>query len=315
MPGKGKGDTGSGGGGISISGNKRDNLLTGTDFNDVIFGGDGNDQLQGLGGNDLLAGENGDDTLFGDAGNDKLFGGQGDDLLYGGSDDDWLQGNSGSDLLDGGDGYDTVSFEEIGGNPGTGDGITLTTVVEGTTLGTSTYSVVNFDGSDTDTVVNTEEIIGSNYDDHMTGAGGDDYFVGALGEDTLIGNGGDDTLYGSLDDDVIYAGNGDGTGDAGADTLVFLRFADGKVATADAGEGDGNDVVWNYDPASDGIVILSNEEVVLVITDDGSDTLITYAGDSSILLKNVVVTDMGEAGLADDLNISIQVNADFEFIL
>jgi VCBS repeat-containing protein len=114
--------------GITLKGNKGDNVLTGTDGNDKLFGGKGDDKLFGLAGNDKLDGGKGNDTLDGGAGNDLLIGGKGNDSLQGGVGDDilygdqpgkgwawglghciwWTPQSGDADFLDGGAGNDKV---------------------------------------------------------------------------------------------------------------------------------------------------------------------------------------------------------------
>ena len=79
----GKGGNGGGGdtGGL-IRGNKRDNILNGTE---------NAEEIRGLGGNDVLSGLAGDDTLLGGSGNDTLDGGAGDDAIDGGTGTDTAQ--------------------------------------------------------------------------------------------------------------------------------------------------------------------------------------------------------------------------------
>jgi len=286
-----------------IDGNRRDNVLTGTDGNDWMSGKDGNDTLYGGSGNDKLVGGSGDDVLYGEDGNDELHGGQGDDLLFGGSGDDVLQGGLGSDTLDGGAGdHDVASFVEIPSTSydpvtDTYTGLVFTAYADGT--GGWYYEATNpVDPSgDVDTVLNVEELRGTNYNDVMTGGGGDDYLVGARGEDTISGGDGADTLYGSLDDDEIHAGSSDGD----ADTLIFLRQVydyDGN-GTVDDILGDGHDAVYDFEVGTDTILFLSlfvNGEATndpefnaaSMVADDGSGNAeITYADDSSIILYGV----------------------------
>ena len=87
--------------GLAITGNKKSNVIIGTDENDSIFGGAGNDKLYG--GDD-------DDILLGGTGNDKLYGGDDDDTLTGGKGNDSLWGGKGSDtfIYDAGDGKDII---------------------------------------------------------------------------------------------------------------------------------------------------------------------------------------------------------------
>lgn len=72
---------GKGGGNGAISGNKRDNHLTGTEEADLIQGNAGNDTLEGLGGGDTLEGGTGADLLIGGAGDDSIDGGADADVV------------------------------------------------------------------------------------------------------------------------------------------------------------------------------------------------------------------------------------------
>ncbi|WP_424940741.1 CARDB domain-containing protein [Aliiroseovarius sp. S253] len=86
MPKGGKNGSGSG----AIKGNRKDNVLTGTDASDTIQGNGGNDVLYGLGGNDLLEGGTGNDTLIGGLGDDVIDGGDGNDTaVFSGARDDY----------------------------------------------------------------------------------------------------------------------------------------------------------------------------------------------------------------------------------
>jgi len=301
MPGNGGGGGGKPGGGgggddgpLSLNGNRKDNVLIGGDFGDNIWGREGDDVLWGRGGDDLLVGGDGNDSLYGEDGDDRLHGSAGDDLLDGGEGSDWLQGNTGSDTLDGGvdeDGiedHDIASFQEIAATSSDGGGLILTTYYDSFT-DSSTYTVFNPATGDTDTVLRVEEVIGSNYNDAMTGGDGEDYFVGNRGEDVIDTGGGDDQVYGSLDDDTL-------TGGDGADTFIFLRYGtDGSTLTADPGLGDGVDLVTDFNPLEgDRILFLGNEDFLtngnLVLSPDANgDIQVQYAADSWFVLQDVAV--------------------------
>lgn len=282
--GKGGGKGGGGGSGSewNVVSSRKGIVLTGTEGKDYITGNDRDNVLYGLGDTDKLIGADGNDTLWGGAGDDSLHGGNGDDFLYGEAGDDWLQGGAGWDTMDGGDGYDIAAFVEIARTTEEGGGLVIDVTGYDGDNNASSYTVYNPGTDDTDTVLNVEQLIGSNYDDLMTGGTGNDYLVGARGNDTIIGAEGDDTLYGSLDDDVIDAGENGGT--AGSDTLVFLQYLNNGTAY-----GDGNDVVTGFDPDYDVIQFfgdVSGLDFYEVLDDDG-DLLITYATDSSIRLEGL----------------------------
>lgn len=342
---KGGGNSGGGSDGSSITGNRKDNFLVGTEFDDTILARQGNDTLVGNEGDDFLFAEDGDDSLNGGDGNDRLFGmagedtldgGGGNDELFGGSDNDILNGDGGndvllgglgSDIIDGGAGYDTAEFTDIGGdialssdpNVVTVDGITLVATGIGSY---ESKNVLSNGATEIDTLTNISRIIGSNFNDSMVGSDGGDNFAGAGGDDVLSGGAGDDTLYGGLGNDTIEGG-------FDSDTFVFLRVADGYVEPnppvsgdtsvyEDPGTGDGADVIVDFNITDDRILFLTNEEMTVdsYVNGDGF-TVLTYAepdffGPSEITLTGV--TDSAAALLALGV-IEIVVEPSLEFMV
>jgi hypothetical protein len=238
-------------------------LLDGNDVvragggDDTMFGGIGNDSLRGDGGNDSILGEVGNDTLLGDAGNDQLFGGDGrdrleggaggdllfggadNDSLFGGSENDTLAGGAGADVINGGTGLDYVDYSASGG--------AVTIVLDG-----GVYTGGDATG---DTLSGIDGIIGSSFDDNLTGfdgqvtTGSDIYtniFLGGAGNDTLDGRGGNDELYGGADNDSIIGGAGSDllAGDEGSDTVsggTGNDTVDGGAGNDTLEGGTGND--------------------------------------------------------------------------
>jgi hypothetical protein len=94
--------------GLTLVGDRKNNVLRGREGNDIIHGKGGNDKLYGRAGNDRLFGNQGNDTLVGGAGSDTLNGGAGNDRLVGNSGDDRLVGGQGNDTLVGGLGNDIL---------------------------------------------------------------------------------------------------------------------------------------------------------------------------------------------------------------
>ncbi|OAN47525.1 hypothetical protein A6A04_20325 [Paramagnetospirillum marisnigri] len=121
--------------GVTLSGNRGDDILRGSDGNDLLLGGKGgashyysggshggrcgdlrsadtNDSISGGAGDDIIFGDayinrsgqvlvtgNGNDVLDGGIGSDQIHGGGGNDTIIGGAGDDQLWGDAGSDLF------------------------------------------------------------------------------------------------------------------------------------------------------------------------------------------------------------------------
>jgi Ca2+-binding RTX toxin-like protein len=166
-------------------------------------GGAGIDTLLSI---ENLAGSALDDTLTGDAGanvlsgltgNDRLDGGAGDDTLRGGDGDDILIGGAGADVLDGGEGFDLVSYETIAGPAPVIEFVVIDLTQPG--------------WSDTtgDTFVSIEGVIGSDFDDFISGRRDvGETLIGGVGGDILFGGGGGDTLVGGVGDDLLIGSVG-----------------------------------------------------------------------------------------------------------
>ena len=135
-------------------------------------------------GDDLVIGNSVSNQLTGNAGNDRLIGGQGADSLAGGA---------GADILDGGEGNDTAIYSD-------------------STAGV-TVSLADGTASDGDTLRGIENVVGSSFDDILTGDDEDNSLTGGAGDDTLYGGVGFDRLDGGAGTDTLYAGRG-------ADTLL-----------------------------------------------------------------------------------------------
>ena len=145
-------------------------------------------------GNDTLDGTDDNDTLDGGAGNDSLFGGAGDDTLIGGA---------GNDTVNGGDGIDALSYA------------TALVAIDLDLRGSGP-------NSDGDTILNIENLIGSDHNDRLRGDDTTDNVLwGGAGDDKLYGHNGSDTLYGGDGVDKLYGQSGDDllVGSAGADRL------------------------------------------------------------------------------------------------
>jgi VCBS repeat-containing protein len=173
--------------------------LTGTAGDDVLLAGNGDNVLNAGDGDDILATGTGNNTLHGEAGNDLLYSG------------------TGNDLLDGGTGNDTASYAHA---------------TAGVTVNLGLLAAQNTLGAGIDTLAGIENLVGSNFNDTLTGDSAGNRIDGGLGHDVLNGGAGDDLLIGGL-------GNNTLTGGSGADTFQWQ-----------AGN-SGHDVITDFTPGLD----------------------------------------------------------------
>ena len=238
--------------------------------------------ITGTSGNDVMNGTNGDELFDGGAGDDTLAGGYGHDTyLFGvGSGHDLVDEHSSSSA------YDVLKF--IGLNQvdvtlsrsildindliatinSTGETVTLDNqfsqkdgvekivFADGTTLGANDWSL---DGQ----LLGMAAITGSSADDAITGGSDADLVLGRGGADTLTGGAGDDTF-------IFAAG-------FGHDTIT--DFSAGSAT---------DDIIEFYNVTG----LTTYAEVLANTADDGTDTTITLDVDNSIVLQNVLVSEL-----------------------
>jgi Ca2+-binding RTX toxin-like protein len=158
------------------------------DFTAGTGAGEGNDTLTGI---TAVLGSNFNDTLRGDEGDDLILGGAGNDDIDAFGGNDYILPDAGNDSVDGGEGVlDYVAFS--GSTVG---------IVADIAAGTAT-------GEGTDSLAGTEGIVGSDFDDTITGGPLADFMFGGLGNDQLSGRGGNDGMDGQDGTDVVDGGDG-----------------------------------------------------------------------------------------------------------
>ena len=253
-----------------------------------IYGSNIKETLNGTINDDYIFGFDGDDILNGGDGNDYLDGGNGNDSLDGGNGNDLLKGGKGVDTLNGGGGFDTADYSQfnfsitlkpegfltkgvyntdklVGIEKIIADSRVANNTIDASTavgasitvnLQTQSLAVNGVPGVGPFTIVNFDDVKGTNLNDTITGdsqsnllfgglgndvlfggglngASGNDYLDGGDGNDYLDGGDGNDTLVGGLGNDFLLGGLGndylDGGGlNGGASGNDYLDGGDGN---------------------------------------------------------------------------------------
>lgn len=219
-----------GDGNDTLKGSPGAESLFGEAGNDMVVGGDGTDSVDGGVGDDLVSGGASADTVVGGDGNDSVLGRLGSDDLSGDAGNDTLSpgGGTSNDAIDGGADRDTVDYARspVSG-ASTGVTVNLGTVGDGAVGGAGDQNTV---AAGSDDLVGIESILGSFYDDTLTGDtsnnfffgwGGNDIISGLAGNDALSGGDGNDSLSGGDGSDQFYGAAGTDTCDGGNDVDDF----------------------------------------------------------------------------------------------
>jgi len=297
-----------------LAGGDGNDRLSGLAGNDMLDGGNGNDILDGGAGGDVFIGgagidwvdysqsansvgvnlaggygnlgdalgdtytgmENiigseygGGDVLLGDEQSNNIDGRAGNDVIYGHGGDDFINGGDGVDYIDGGTGYDTASFvPPYGGIGPEGPGVSVdlqTGVVSGL-------------GNDGEQIFNVEAVIGTDFDDIISGNAAANDLWGGVNQDRLSGRTGNDRLYGESGNDVLNGGDGDDlllggsgrdvmSGNLGHDVFVFGAVSEtGTTATT-------RDIIRDFSKGND-LIDLSAIDANLSTAGDQAFTFI-----------------------------------------
>lgn len=137
--------------------------------------------------------------------------------LNGGEGNDFLQGTLGNDKIRGGAGNDTASYVTAFSNTATGVTVNLS-------LQTTSLATQNTGAAGVDSLSGIENLVGSQYNDTLTGDANANVIEGGAGNDALVGGAGDDTAsYAGATAGVTVSlalqGSAQNTVGAGSDTL------------------------------------------------------------------------------------------------
>jgi Ca2+-binding RTX toxin-like protein len=164
--------------------------------------------------------------LVGTSKADQIFGLGGGDEVVALAGNDLLEGGPGGDYLDGGEGIDTASYVSSASDvwvilnnstperDGDAEGDYLTSIEN--LIGSAYEDSLSGDGL-------ANRIQGGDGGDYISGGGGNDEVEGGKGEDLMAANEGDDKMVGGDGSDVMSAGAGkdESTGGKGADVFWF----------------------------------------------------------------------------------------------
>jgi len=205
--------------GATLTGNERNNILTGGTGVDHLIGGGGNDVLRGGLGRDFLTGGTGNDRFYVDDPNDFVIesAGEGTDTIY-------LDMALPAPIPTFPPPPPTPIFYQIDPNA---ENIVVTRfeqpdqfgqVMQGGVYGNALNNVMTDSGA-------SRFMNGLQGDDTLNGNGGNDTLVGGEGFDTINGGAGNDTIIGDGNDTGAFAADML-TGGAGADQFVYYHVED-----------------------------------------------------------------------------------------
>lgn len=295
------------------------NLLEGGDGNDTLNGRNGADTLRGGAGRDLasyidslegvtvrlnfeptgaLKGANGSaegdllssiEDLEGSGHADSLIGNDWANRLSGGAGDDQLQGHAGADTLDGGTGFDMASYTAS------------TTAVTVNLADTSLRS-----GADAldDAYVSIEGVIGSGFNDRLTGTAADNRLNGGMGADTLNGGDGFDMASYTMSDTGVTVSLANDSLRSGAEALDDVLISiEGLVGSAYGDMLHGDEAANRLNGGAGNDTLRGNGGADSFVFDDdfGSDRIADFQDGSDLIdLRLYGSTDEDRiTGLAD----------------
>lgn len=254
-----------------------------------IVGSSGTDTIKNM------TGGSADDVLTGTDQGETLSGGPGNDDLRGGLGADHLNGDAGSDTADyGADARKTGVSVDL--NSGTQSQLTATPTAEDTSLNS------------------IENVIGTGFDDTLSGDGANNQLSGGGGNDILRGRGANDLLTPGAGADTVSGGGGvdivdysdhsnpvnltlDGTANDGAD-----GEKDNVATDVEGAIGGGGDDTLAANPAANAIV------ANIFDGGPGNDTITSLAGNDTVTGGSG--KDNVDAGAGDDTLNLVDAEAD-----
>jgi len=278
-------------------GNTSNNVITGNSRNNILNGGIGQDKMIGLAGDDTYIVDNindkADETSVGSSGIDTVLstvnytiGNNIENLNLvgvanldgtGNAADNKIFANYGNNVINGLAGNDTVSYQFA--------------ATRGVTVDLSLVAQQNTLGSGLDTLVNIENVVGSSFDDTLTGDANANKIEGGIGNDLIVGGGGNDTLAGGFGDDtyfvtsttgyMIVENSGQGT-DTISTNVTFNLSAFSSLANIENLTLTGTDLINGTGNAANNTIV-GNASANILTGQNGNDTLNGGAGADTLI--------------------------------
>ncbi len=139
-----------------------------------------------------------------------------------------------------------------------------------------------------------DKLVGGNGDDSLSGLLGGDRLVGNRGNDSLMGNAGRDKLFGGAGNDTLVGGGQKDklTGGGGDDILTGGGGRDRFIFNANAGA----DHITDFRTARDLVVIKSGAESFddLIFSETATGSTLSF-GNAQITLDGIALTDLTES--------------------
>lgn len=272
----------------NIVGSRFNDTIVGNDVTNVIRGGRGNDVIDGGGGLDWADYTKANAPVTVNLANGTASGGDGSDALaaiegvlgsafadsfIGSATNDRFMGNAGADTIDGAVGYDFAEYR---------------TAVTAVTVNLVTGNV---SGGDTDYLLNIEGIVGSDFNDALTGNTGRNHFMGGLGNDTIVGGGGNDRVdyseaKGSVNVNLV---SGTATGADGNDVIAGIVTVIGSNYA---------DFIRGADAVGAGFLRGNSGDDTIVGGTGTNDTIDYYGSETSVVVN--LATGQASGGHGND---------------
>lgn len=234
------------------------------------FGTAARDVLIGI---EAIEGSVHDDTLTGDVWDNLLLGGNGDDALFGEQGNDTLVGGAGSDELHGGAGRDWVDYSASDA------AVTVSLLTQSATGG----------HANGDRLTGISSVIGSAFNDSLTGNDFTNDFIGGAGNDTFVGNGATDRFWSGAGADSIDGGSGnDAAYYTGSTSSVSVDLLNGTYFGGYATGDHLHDIEHLH----------GSDHADMLRGSDDRNNLFGYAGNDTLFGENG--NDFLSGGLGDD---------------